>query len=246
MKSAEHEIVASPLRAGEVHAFVVSLDMPENALAEARACLSTRERARADAFLRGEDRRHFTAARSWLRRVLGTYLDRAPSDVAFGEGPHGKPRLLETPGGREGEFDFNLSHSGGHALLVVSPGLEIGADIEAIREIEEKVAHRFFSAAEVRALVALPVGKRRDAFFRCWTRKEAYLKALGSGLAAPLDGFTVSLGEGEARLLEVAGEPGEAEAWQFVHLDPAPGFVGAIAARQHGWTPRWPDRARHR
>lgn len=238
MKRADHEIAASgPPRAQELHAFIVSLDIPEMSLAAARRVLDPAEIARADAFLRPQDRRHFAAARSWLRRVLGAHLGRHPTDLVFGEGAHGKPRLDEAAG----RLDFNLSHSGGYALLVISPGFEIGADIEAQREIEDSVAERFFSATEVRALAALPRAERTAAFFRCWSRKEAYLKALGSGLATPLDGFTVSLDGGDARLLDVAGEPGEASHWQMAAFEPAPHLAGAVAARRTGWRLLWPD-----
>lgn len=232
---ADPHVAALPLPAAdEVHVHVSSLDLPPHLLVAARAILAPEETARADAFLRAQDRARFAAARSWLRHVLGAYLALAPADLAFAYGPHGKPALA----GPEGLLDFNLSHTGGHALLCVSPGLAIGADIEAVRPIEEKVAERFFSGAEVEALAALPQEERTDAFFRCWTRKEAYLKALGSGLATPLDAFAVSLGPDEpARLLEVRGEPGEADAWQIAHLDPGPGLVGAIAARRRGWRP---------
>ena len=237
MKRADHEIAAlRPPGARELHAFIVSLDIPDTALAAARQDLDATEIARADAFLRPRDRRHFTAARSWLRRMLAAHLGRRPADLVFVEGPHGKPRLAE----ESGRLDFNLSHSDGHGLLVVSPGFAIGADIEAEREIEDKLAERFFSALEVRALDALPKAERTAAFFRCWSRKEAYLKALGSGLATPLDGFTVSLDAGDARLVEVAGEPGEASHWRMADLAPAPGLAGAVAARCTGWRLLWP------
>ena len=225
----------APPKADEVHASVVALDIPAAAQADARRLLSPEEAERADAFLRDQDRAHFTAARAWLRRSLGAYLGCAPDSVAFAYGEQGKPRLADAEAGAR--LDFNLSHAGGHALLAVSAGVPLGADIEAVRPVEEKVAERFFSAAEVRALLALPAAARLDGFFRCWTRKEAYLKALGSGLAAPLDGFAVSLAPGEpARLLEVAGRPGEEAAWQMAHLEPGTGLVAAVAARRRGWT----------
>lgn len=229
----------APPSPGEVHAFAASLDLPEAALAAARRLLSPDEAARADAFLRPLDRARFTAARAWLRRVLAAYLGEAPGDLAFAYGEYGKPRLAQGAG----RLDFNLSHTGGYALLAVSPGFPVGADIEAVRPVEEKIAERFFSAAEVKALGALPAPARQDGFFRCWTRKEAYLKALGCGLATPLDSFTVSLAPGApARLLEVAGEPAEAAAWHMVHLDPGEGLLAAVAARRRGWTLRFADR----
>lgn len=228
----------SPPRAGEVQLWMTSLDPDAAEIETSRLVLSEDETRRADTFRRPVDRTRFTAARGWLRRRLAAYLGRDPARLVFSEGPHGKPFLPEA----EGVFDFNLSHSGGFALLAVSPGFPVGADIEEMRPIEEKVAERFFSADEVRALLALPLAEREAAFFRCWTRKEAYLKALGSGLAKPLDGFTVSLGSDEpACLLRVAGAPGEAEAWRMAHLAPVAGYMAAVAARDLGWHPVWPD-----
>ena len=229
----------APPSPGEVHAFAVSLDLPEAALAAARPLLTPDEAARADAFLRHQDRARFTAARAWLRRMLAAYLGEPPGDLVFAYGEHGKPLLARAAG----RLDFNLSHAGGYALLAVSPGFPIGADIEAVRPVEEKVAERFFSAAEVKALGGLPARGWVDGFFRCWTRKEAYLKALGSGLATPLDSFTVSLAPGApARLLDVAGEPAEAACWQMAHLDPGEGLLAAVAARRRGWSLRFDAR----
>ena len=229
---ADHDIPpTAPPAAGIVHVFAATLDLPEEALAKARALLSPDETARADRFLRREDRARFTAARAWLRRVLAAHLGEAPEHLAFAYGEQGKPALDDPRG-----LDFNLAHSGPHALLAVSPGFPIGIDIEEERETEAKVAERFFSPSEVRALSAHRGDTRRSAFFRCWTRKEAYLKALGSGLATPLDGFTVSLDAGDARLLDIRDAPREAAEWQMADLSPSPGLAAALAARKRGWT----------
>lgn len=234
---ADHDIAPTPAPSpDEVQVFVVTLDLPESALAASRRLLSPEEIRRADAFLRPRDCGHFIAARAWLRRMLGARLGRAPDALVFAYGLNGKPSLQAA----SGRFDFNLSHSDGHALLALSPGFALGADIEAVRPVEEKLAERFFSAAEVQALAAMPPTHRTDAFFRGWTRKEAYLKALGSGLATPLDAFTVSLDPQVARLIDVAGEPGEADAWQIAHLDAGPGLMGTVAARRRGWRLSWP------
>ena len=229
---------AAPPRAGEIHLRIAPLDLGAAEIEAERALLSEDEIRRADAFRRPLDRIRFTAARAWLRRTLASCLGRDPARLVFAVGPHGKPFLPEAGGA----LDFNLSHSGGFALLAVSPGFPVGADIEEMRPIEEKLAERFFSPGEIRALRALPPAGREAGFFRCWTRKEAYLKALGSGLATPLDGFTVTLGPDEpARLLSVSGRPGEAEAWRIAHLAPVPGCMAAVAARDPGWRPVWPD-----
>ena len=229
---ADHDVPpTAPPAPGIIHVFAATLDLPDAALARAHAVLSPDESARADRFLRREDRARFTAARAWLRRILAAHLGEAPDALAFVYGDQGKPALANPCG-----IDFNLAHSGSHALLAISPGFPIGIDVEEEREIEEKVAERFFSSAEIRALSAHRGAAWRSAFFRCWTRKEAYLKALGYGLATPLDRFTVSLDRDDARLLDIRGAPREASAWQMADLGPAPGLAGALAARRRGWT----------
>jgi len=123
----------------------------------------------------------------------------------------------------------------------------IGVDLERIRRqpAEEQIAERFFSPREVEALHALPVSMREDAFFTCWTRKEAYVKATGDGLSLPLDQFEVSLTPGEpATLLNTRWDPNEACLWSLRELIPGPGFVGAIAVKGHGWRLacwQWPE-----
>ena len=229
---ADHDIPpTSPPAPSSIHVFAATLDLPDEALTTARTLLSPDEKARADRFLRREDRARFTAARAWLRRVLAAHLGETPESLAFAYGEQGKPTLSAPR-----RIDFNLAHSGPHALLAISPGFPIGIDVEEEREIEEKVAERFFSSAEIRALEAHRGTAWRSAFFRCWTRKEAYLKALGSGLATPLDGFTVSLDAGDARLLAIRDAPREASEWQMADLAPIPGLAGALAARTRGWT----------
>jgi 4'-phosphopantetheinyl transferase len=160
-----------------------------------------------------------------LRRLLGGFLGLEPERVELRYGPHGKPCV-------EG-LRFNLAHSHELALYAFSRGRELGVDLERIRPLRDAaaIAERYFSAEENAVLRSLPEIQRHEAFFRCWTRKEAYLKALGDGLARPLDSFDVTLAPGEpARLLRVQGAPDEAARWSLLHLDPAPGFVGALAA----------------
>jgi len=197
--------------------------------------LSADEAKRAAAFCFERDRHRFVAARGFLREILGRYLRAAGEALSFEYGPHGKPALA-------GEFRdalrFNVSHSGEMALYAVTLQREVGVDIEALREVNdaEQIAERFFSPAERVAFRLQAPGQRQQAFFNCWTRKEAYLKALGDGLARPLDGFDVTLAPGEpARLLRVEGEPRESERWSLRELLPARGYVGAVAVEGHGW-----------
>ena len=162
-----------------------------------------------------------------LRIVLSGYLDVKPVDVAFEIGHSGKPRLADRNGPR-----FNLSHAGIRGLVAVSAAREVGIDIEEVRELDdlENLARTSFSAVERAALAAVPVQYRQWAFFAGWTRKEAFLKALGEGLSIPLDSFDVTLAPGEpARLLQLRGAPSAPARYELRALRPAPGHVGALA-----------------
>jgi len=219
---------------GEVRVWLARLDCPAPVLAALDRRLSTEERTRAAAFRFARDRRRFVAARGFLRGVLGRCLEVHPQEVKFAYGSHGKPRLAEEGSG----LRFNLSHSGERAACALCLGSEIGVDVEAVRDLgdADDIAARFFSAAEGAALRRLPANERLEAFFHCWTRKEAYLKALGDGLARPLDGFDVTLLPAEpARLARVAGDEAEAARWSLEQLDPGPGYVGAVAVQGRGW-----------
>jgi 4'-phosphopantetheinyl transferase len=211
------------LSADEVHVFVADLDGPPPV-----DCLSPDERARAARFHFARDQRRFVAARALLRGLLGRYLGLDPAEVVFGYGPRGKPFLAAPPR----SLRFNVSHSDGLALLAFAEGRELGIDLERERPLSdaEGIAGRFFSAGEGKALFGLPEGERGRAFFRCWTRKEAFIKATGDGLSRPLDGFEVTVGPGEdARLLRVDGEPEEVGRWWLQDVEPAAGFLGALA-----------------
>jgi 4'-phosphopantetheinyl transferase len=184
------------------------------------------------------------AARGGLRDVLSRYTGTTPESLRFSYGGHGKPFLGDEGGG--GLLRFNVSHSNGVALYAVAAGREVGVDIEHVREdfAGLDIAERFFSSREVAALRALPGAERPGAFFDCWTRKEAYIKARGEGLSCPLHLFSVSLTPGQpAALLCTDDEPQEAARWSLVELFPGEGFRAALAVR--GEVPslscwRWP------
>jgi 4'-phosphopantetheinyl transferase len=183
---------------------------------------------------------HFIVARAVLRMILGRYLQIEPKQVQFSYGYHGKPELAERLG--DTELRFNLAHSHELALYAFTRGREIGVDIEYLRFIPdaEQIAASFFSAGEIAALQALPANQRQMAFFACWTSKEAYVKAVGKGLALPLDQFEVSLAPGEpAGLLNVKGAPGEAPRWSLNTWTPAPGYVAALAVKGRNWQPTY-------
>jgi len=168
-----------------------------------------------------------------MRILLGAYLEADPAGLCFTYAERGKPQLPDHPG-----LGFNLSNSEDLALLGVVRGAEIGVDVEFQKPMPdlEQIATRFFSASEVAALAEVPAERKKLAFFNCWTRKEAYLKALGVGLAAPLDSFAVTLIPGEApRMLTLQGNVESASRWFLHHLVPAEEFVGAIAIEGGVW-----------
>ncbi len=218
------------LGAGNVHVWSASLDQPAARVARLARLLSVDERARAARFHFERDRTRFTVGRGLLRVILGRYLAVDPARLTFRYGSRGKPSLDGTLSGYD--LRFNLAHSQGMALYALAACREIGVDVECIRPVldAEQIAERFFSAREAAAFRALPPGLRSEAFFSCWTRKEAYLKATGDGLARPLDTFDVSLLPGEpARLQRVAGDRVEASRWSLEALAPAVSCVGALA-----------------
>ncbi len=220
--------VVPALAPGDVHVWLAVLGALS--VSELLPRLSPEERDRAARYHFERDRRAFVAARGLLRGLLGRYAGADPSRISFVYGPRGKPSLAGEPA-RTG-LRFNLSHSGGLALFAFALNRELGVDIERERLVPEadSIAARYFSRAEVATLAGLPTTERPPAFFRCWTRKEAFIKATGDGLSRPLDDFDVAFAPGQpARLLRVEGEPGQAGRWWLEDLAPAPGFAGALA-----------------
>jgi len=222
--------VRPTLRAGDVHVWLGDLDVRDSE--RARVYLSPDESARADGFCFARDRHRYAAARGLLREMLALYLDLEPEAVRFAYGPRGKPALASaTPDA----LRFNVSHSGGLAILAFALGREVGVDIEVERPLAdaETIAARFFSRREASELMRLPEPERQAAFFRCWTRKEAFIKATGDGLSRPLDAFDVEFRAGEpARLLRVEGDLEAAQRFYLLGLEPAPGFAAALAVER--------------
>jgi 4'-phosphopantetheinyl transferase len=214
------------LPARDVEVWAVALDGSAST-EDLRPSLSPDEHERADRFHFERDRRRFIRARGVLRRLLAGYLDAEARDLTFSYGSHGKPALS---GRFAGALTFNVSHSHELALIAVGGGVEMGVDVEAVRAMDdaEHIASRFFSPREAAQLCALPAAVRNEAFFACWTRKEAYLKALGSGLAKPLDEFDVAFAPGEIPALMVHGDARETARWSIRELAPEPGYAGAL------------------
>ena len=230
-----------PLELGpeDVHVWSAALDVPSEKLGSLRALLSPEERARADRFLQPHHRVHGAAARGWLRSLLGRYLQAAPQSIEFRFGEHGKPSLA---GPHEHScLHFNLSHSHGFALFAFARGRELGVDLEKIRldRSFEKIAGRFFAPGETARLRSVPLALQPQAFFECWTRKEAYIKARGKGLSLPLESFEVGFGPGVApSILEARGEPDAAARWALFDLRPFPEFAGALVVERPAGTVR--------
>jgi 4'-phosphopantetheinyl transferase len=215
----------------EVHVWRAPLDQPPPKIERFRDILDADERARADSFHFQSDREHFVVAHGVLRIILGAYLNRLPNDLSFRRSSYGKPALIPDP--FADAIRFNMSHSHGMALYAIALNREVGIDVEFIRcgVHEDQIADRFFSSREIAALRMLPADLRSHAFFLCWTRKEAYIKARGEGLSLPLDQFEVSLTPGEpAKLLGTRPDALEVGRWSLTDLGfGLPGYAAALA-----------------
>jgi len=190
--------------------------------------LSQSELERANRFRFADDRERFIVARGALRATLGNYLDIKPEQVEFTYGSNGKPALAS----RNAGVQFNMSHSRNLALVAFTSTGKIGVDIEYMDDsLEvEAIAGRFFSALEVQTLLTLPAEARRLGFFNCWTRKEAFVKALGSGLSYPLQQFDVTLSPGAPpALLRHRLQPDQSQRWSLHSFTPAPDYAAAVA-----------------
>lgn len=194
--------------------------------------LSEGERARAARFLRVEDRNRFIFSHLALRRILAGYLARPPEALRFRRAPGGKPDL---DGPDRGRLHFNLSHSGSHALIGIARDVAIGVDVEEARPIGDPmaIARAHFHPGEVADLEGLPKPLRDAAFLACWTRKEAVVKALGTGLALPLSDFRVSVPPEPVAVLAWATGPAPSPGWSLHHLA-FPDATGTVAIARPG------------
>ena len=222
------------LTAEDVHVWIASLDRNPSELDSLRQILTPDERKRADRFRFEKRRDRFIVGRGALRTILGRYLDQRPNQLRFQYSRYGKPRLST----KANMINFNLSHSRDLALYAVAQGREIGVDLEFIRTSVDAlgIAKRFFSEREYSQLRALPQRCQLQAFFDCWTRKEAFIKAKGAGFSLPLRQFDVSLAPGEpAALLCTAWDPDEAARWSLKSLAPISGYAAALAVEGKHW-----------
>lgn len=218
------------LRGGDVHVWYAHLELEAGAVGRLAARLSEDERVRAGRFKFARDARRFVVARGTLRSLLGTYLGLPPRRLEFAYGEHGKPALE----GAHAALGFNLSHSGEIAVLAAGWNRALGVDVELRRPLPDldALAARSFAPRELSVLGGLPETDRPAAFFRCWTRKEAFIKALGDGLTYSLRDFDVTLLPQEpAEIVRVGDIPGAECGWTLRAISPGIGFVGACVVR---------------
>ncbi len=220
----------------DVHVWCTFLNQSTSRVQTLAQLLSQDERTRSERFYLERDRKRFIVGRGLLRTILGSYLGTNASQLQFCYGQHGKPTLAETSGGNI--LSFNLSHSHELVLYAITRKREIGVDIEYIRPISdfEQIADRCFSEREKNVFQKLPTDQKLGAFFNCWTRKEAYLKATGYGLLFPMDQLDVSLSPSEpVQLYSIRGDRSTVTRWSLQEFTPAYGYVGALAVEGHGW-----------
>jgi 4'-phosphopantetheinyl transferase len=222
---------APELADDEAHAWAVPLVVGDAARQALWDSLAADERKRAEEFRFDELRQRFVVAHGALRTVLGNYIGQQPGDIAFALDDRGKPRLGSEYAATK--LHFNLSHSDDLALILVAKDCEIGIDVEQTRDVSrlEHIARRFFHPAEAAAVLATAEDARNDAFLRCWTAKEAVLKAYGTGIAESLDAFQVPLSESFEGWVELSDLPNPdkgSRCW-LRRISPCDDYVAAAA-----------------
>jgi 4'-phosphopantetheinyl transferase len=213
----------------DIRLWTIDLDQGRDALDRLRGHLSPREAERAGRFHSEADRARFLVGRGALREILAREAGVGPGSLAIQVGPQGKPHLI----GPAADLRFNLSHARGLAVLAVAWGREVGVDVEAVRPMGDLagLVARFFSPREREEFARVEPGRRAEVFFRTWTRKEAYVKAIGAGLSMPLDDFDVPVEPADPPgVLRVEGRPGEPSRWAMRDLEPGPEMFGTLVA----------------
>ncbi|UCG85771.1 MAG: 4'-phosphopantetheinyl transferase superfamily protein [Gemmatimonadota bacterium] len=240
---------APQLTEGMVQVWRVALDAPRSIVEQLKTVLSNRERERTEEIAFERQRLRFIMGRACLRVLLGDYLRQSPRDLDFTYGPHGKPALRSSQA--IGSIRFNLAHSHEMALYAFALNREVGVDIEHWHTVDDGpgIARRFFAPEEIKELEALPPDRWQEGFFRCWTRKEAYIKARGEGLTMPLSEFSITVqSRDQAVLLRSVADPNDVSRWSVEDLHPADQFSAALVAEGADWSvelfqlPEWPDR----
>jgi 4'-phosphopantetheinyl transferase len=214
----------------EIHVWQLDIETCGIRPSELQELLVEDELARARRFRFDSDRDRFILSRGVLRKLLGSYIGSAPESLQFSYTEYGRPLLVNAG---ELELEFNVSHSGGVILWAFSRARRIGVDVERVRQDFStiEIAERFFSPAEREVLRYQSPGDRHESFFRCWTRKEAFIKAIGEGLSHPLTQFDVTLSPGDpAKLLATRPHAADAKHWQMWDVSVPIGYMAAIIA----------------
>lgn len=212
----------------ELHLWWADTSRPSEPIDVLKQCLAPDERQRAERFVRETDRHRFVVSHAAVRMILGQYLGIPPDRVELTIRPGGKPQLA--PSGEVPSLYYSLSHSGDRALIGVTRDKEVGVDVEHIRPLidADNIVRRYFSAGEQTIWRSLSADEQLAAFFRCWTRKEAYLKAQGIGLSAGLDQFEVSLAPGEpACLLRINDSTRSITRWRMYEISADMDYMAA-------------------
>jgi 4'-phosphopantetheinyl transferase len=220
----------------EVHVWLAHVGWPPLRIDALSDVLSPPEQQNVERFRFQADRERYVIGRGLARVVLGRVLAAKPESLRFDCNAFGKPFLVEAL--NAGRLQFNVSHSGDIVLVAVTAGRQIGVDVERIRDDVEidDITERFFSSREQADLAALPLHERRDAFFRCWSRKEALIKARGEGLSLPLHRFDVSVGPREPPLLlATRPDPAEAGRWAIQDVHVGAGYAASVAVEGRDW-----------
>jgi 4'-phosphopantetheinyl transferase len=229
-----HPCVDRPaLSSGETHVWTARLVDEHHATADWLRILSREERAQAAQFSFERDRMRFIQAHGVVRQILSNYSDADAAALTFARNHHGKPYLIPRADGPN--LQFSVSHSRNCCMLAVRLDHSIGIDVEKVRDLPQAIdiVQSYFTPAESRALAALRGTARRDAFFALWAHKEAVVKGLGISLAAHLGRIEFDLDldpAGGVRLVAWDGDQSVAQKWSIVRLDPAPGYVAAVAS----------------
>ena len=225
------------LRGDEVHVWLADLNQPAAVIEAYLSLLSVDERERAESFLFQRDRDHYILARGILREIVARYLKIEPKLLCFAYNAFGKPALVCETG--QPPLRFNISHSHEIALYAVGYDRELGIDVEYIRQdiAAMEIAEHFFSSLEIAALRSVSPNQQTEAFYKCWTRKEAYIKAVGQGFSRSLDQFDVSLSPGEPAVI-LRSHDNEAETlnWTLREIALGSSYAAAVTVEGSGWS----------
>ena len=211
-----------------VEIWTINLEVSPDLLSIYLADLNTDEIVRLERYRREIDRTNFIVSRAVLKRLIASKLSINTSDVVFEENQFGKPRIIQNY-----PLQFNLSHSGKLAIIGFTENHRIGVDVEYMKDdIEyEKIARHHFAPEELEVLIEQPMDQLRDYFYRCWTRKESFIKAEGSGVSYPLDSFIVSMhSDDEAAILNFKDSSENQSEWSMHSFIPAENYIAAVTA----------------